>query len=555
MEQVAEAFAKVSCEYERIKLDKLPSYLPAEQSPQLHVYQVYKKIQNQKRTKSTLPIDIPASLRKEAAEFLAEPLTDIFNSSLENGTYPKIWKNEWVTPVPKGKPNQILKTLKDVRKIASTSDYSKIFEAFILELIYEDISDKLSPRQYGGKKGIGAEHLIVTMIDQIRKYQDDPEKLAVILNSYDWSSAFDKLDPTIVAVKCINLGIRSSLVNILIDFMNERKMQIKMNKHTSTSHDLIGGGPQGSLIGQLLYIIGSDDVAHEVQEEDKFKYIDDLAVIEAVKARDKLEEYDLWNHVPSDIAIDEKFLPPDSINSQSINDSVATWTRTNLMKLNENKSKYMVLTKSKDRFATRLSVNNQTIDKTNEMVHLGVWISEDLTWNKHISELCKRAYPRVKILTRLKYVGTSEDDLIELYCLLIRCLTEYCSVAFHSSLSIPLSNKIEAIQKTSLRVILGVMYVDYQSALEMCGLDTLYARRENRSLHFAINCTHHKPNKSMFPLNPSTYTHNMRRREKYKVNMAHTELYRSSTIPYLQRRLNDHYNELEEKRLSGLKGA
>jgi hypothetical protein len=200
VEQVAEAFAKVSCEYERIKLDKLPSYLPAEQSPQLHVYQVYKKIQNQKRTKSTLPIDIPASLRKEAAEFLAEPLTDIFNSSLENGTYPKIWKNEWVTPVPKGKPNQIMKTLKDVRKIASTSDYSKIFEAFILELIYEDISDKLSPRQYGGKKGIGAEHLIVTMIDQIRKYQDDPEKLLVISNSYDWSSLLVKLYPTIVAV-------------------------------------------------------------------------------------------------------------------------------------------------------------------------------------------------------------------------------------------------------------------------------------------------------------------------------------------------------------------
>ena len=54
-----------------------------------------------------------------------------------------------------------------------------------------------------------------------------------------------------------------------------------------------------------------------------------------------------------------------------------------------------------------------TIDRTNEMVHLGVWLSEDLTWNKHISELCKKAYPRVKILTRLKYVGTSEDDLIE----------------------------------------------------------------------------------------------------------------------------------------------
>ena len=44
-------------------------------------------------------------------------------------------------------------------------------------------------------------------------------------------------------------------------------------------------------------------------------------------------------------------------------------------------------------------------------------------------------------------------------------------------------------------------------------------------------------------------------REKYKVNMAHTKTYRRSTIPYLQRRLNDHDSKLEEERLSGLKGA
>ena len=54
--------------------------------------------------------------------------------------------------MPKGKPGQTLKELKDVRKIASTSDYSKIFEHFLIELILEDISHKLNRRQYGGKK-------------------------------------------------------------------------------------------------------------------------------------------------------------------------------------------------------------------------------------------------------------------------------------------------------------------------------------------------------------------------------------------------------------------
>ena len=113
-------------------------------------------------------------------------------------------------------------------------------------------------------------------------------------------------------------------------------------------------------------------------------------------------------------------------------------------------------------------------------------LSEDMTWYKHISEKCKRAYSRIKMLSRLKYVRTSIEDLVELYCLLIRSITEYCSAVFHSSLTLRLINKIEYIQKTCLKVILGVMYVNYDSALEMTGLQKLHKRREHRGLKFAL---------------------------------------------------------------------
>ena len=118
------------------------------------------------------------------------------------------------------------------------------------------------------------------------------------------------------------------------------------------------------------------------------------------------------------------------------------------------------------------------------------------------------------MLTKLKFVGASTEDLIHIYCMYIRSLTEYCSTAFHSSLTQKLINKLEAIQKTSLRVILGVMFVSYEAALEMCGLETLYMRREHRSLSFAIKCTKHIDIKYMFCLNPSTDTHNIRNREE-----------------------------------------
>ena len=71
---------------------------------------------------------MPEVLRKEGAEFLAEPLTNIFNTCLREGKYPGAWKQEYVKLVPKH--SKKLETLKDVRKIASTSDYSKTFESF-----------------------------------------------------------------------------------------------------------------------------------------------------------------------------------------------------------------------------------------------------------------------------------------------------------------------------------------------------------------------------------------------------------------------------------------
>ena len=54
---------------------------------------------------------------------------------------------------------------------------------------------------------------------------------------------------------------------------------------------------------KVLYIIGSDDVAEEVIEEDKFKYVDDLYALEALIDKQNLIEYDFSPHVASEIEV------------------------------------------------------------------------------------------------------------------------------------------------------------------------------------------------------------------------------------------------------------
>ena len=51
--------------------------------------------------KATVSGDIPAKLIKLFAAYLAEPLTDILNTSVGRGEYPKIYKFEVFTPVQK----------------------------------------------------------------------------------------------------------------------------------------------------------------------------------------------------------------------------------------------------------------------------------------------------------------------------------------------------------------------------------------------------------------------------------------------------------------------
>ena len=80
---IAEKFASVSNQYSPLDNKQLPTYLPAQASPQLSEVEIYERINRQKKTKTTLPIDIPHKLRKEFSPELTAPLTYIINECLK----------------------------------------------------------------------------------------------------------------------------------------------------------------------------------------------------------------------------------------------------------------------------------------------------------------------------------------------------------------------------------------------------------------------------------------------------------------------------------------
>ena len=60
-------------------------------------------------------------------------------------------------------------------------------------------------------------------------------------------------------------------------------------------------------------MVPSNDIADHVDEKLKFKFVDDLSVLELVMLSSLLAEYDLNQHVTNDIVIDEHYVLSSSL--------------------------------------------------------------------------------------------------------------------------------------------------------------------------------------------------------------------------------------------------
>ena len=107
------------------------------------------------------------------------------------------------------------------------------------------------------------------------------------------------------------------------------------------------------------------------------------------------------------------------------------------MLLNPLKCNYIIFSRCREQFATRLTVNGDLINQHNAVKILGCWVQEDAgKWSRNTTELCKGAYARLSMLSKLKYTGVSIEDLLDIYKLFIRSKAEYMSALWHSGLTL-----------------------------------------------------------------------------------------------------------------------
>ena len=106
----------------------------------------------------------------------------------------------------------------------------------------------------------------------------------------------------------------------------------------------------------LEYLSQSDNSADCVDLEDRFKFVDDLSILEIVNLLTVgITSFNLKYSIPADIPSHNQFIPPNNLKSQAWLDEIDRWTENQQMVLNEKKTKTMIFNFTENyQFTTRL---------------------------------------------------------------------------------------------------------------------------------------------------------------------------------------------------------
>ena len=564
VEVIANHFALISQEYPPLAKESLPQRIRDKLNsisngliPKLEELEVYEMISKAKKPKSGVPGDLPRTLVKEFGVELSTPLTKIYNSIISSGVWPMRWKVEYGIPLKKV-ANPVSED--ELRIISLTAFYSKTFERFVMDWLLKYIGPMIDQSQYGGLKGSSVTHYLIDFINFVLYNQDVKDIHAVLVVAVDFSKAFNRQNHNLLIELLSDLGVPGWLLRIIMGFLENREMEVTYKGTTSGRKKLPGGGPQGTLLGMFLFLIliNAAGFKDNLKETGKIitkpfnrrgampkihlKYIDDMTIAEAIDLKKKLVENPDKNP-PKPLQYHERtghVFPEGQSEVQAQLQDLEAYCENYQMKLNPKKSKVILFNSSRkyDFMPSCHFGQNENLEVVEELKLLGVTIKSNLSWSAHCDQICRTAYARMWMLRRLKPLGATSEELIDIYEKQIRCILEFAVPAWNPGLTKAQINQVERVQKCALAIILEENYQSYQSALKKVHLITLSERRYLLSLNFAKKAVKHDIYSNWFTPSASPAMNTRSIKPTFKPVQARLARYLKSPISYLTKLLN-----------------
>ena len=447
----------------------------------------------------------------------------------------------------------------DLRIISLTNYLSKQFEQFVIIWLLKYVGSQLDCGQYGGVKGSSISHYLINFINFILFNQD----LAVMI---DFSKAFNRINHNTIITILSDMGVPGWLLNIVIAFLTDRELILRYNGMSSKRKSLPGGGPQGTKLGLFLFLILINAAGYPHLEKNlglkltrnvgkrapllktHMKYVDDLSLAQAIDMKECLipnpnpikpqTYHDRTNHI----------LPSSSYTLQDDLNQLVEYSEDHEMRINKKKCKVMLFNTAKkyDGLPTLTlpGMGQENLEVVEKFKLLGVIISSDLKWNENTKFICKKGYERLWMLRRLKKLGASKSELLDVYERQIRSVLELAVPAWQPGLTKQDSNQIERIQKTAFYIILGQAYESYDNALSIVEKDRLSLRRIKLCEKFAKKAQKNPKFENWFypddyiPHKIYTRANQNRKKRRFKPVPTRTERFENSPVPYMTKLLN-----------------
>ena len=339
------------------------------------------------------------------------------------------------------------------------------------------------------------------MLERFKKALDNKNKFGALLT--DLSKAFDCLNHDLLVAKLDAYGFDYMSLNLILCYLSGRKHRTKVNNHFSEWADILSGIPQGSILGPLFFNIYINDLFYVIREDRVTNYADDTTPYDIKSTYDELI---------------------DSLQSDS--NILLQWFTNNFFKLNADKCKLLISNREDE---LSINIQGESILCEKSVKLLGIKIDNQLTFNEHISNICKKVSLKLHALARVSHF-MNNNKLRLLMKAFIESQFSYCSLIwmFHSRM---LNNRINNLHERALRLVHKDNSSSFAQLLERDQSFSIHSRHLQK---LAIEMFKVKNNLSpsfMHSIIPATENnYNFRNNPEFKTENIRTTLYGSETL-------------------------